>query len=129
MMSISRTALAVSILIEFAGSAVIAADVSAATGETSRPTDTVREIHIETSAPADLMHLIDDSGNRRAESDAAQPFSVRVTLDARKPLHAISSLIYGASAVEPARAKLLGVSAGGMEIGNRSSRQAGQGTS
>jgi len=56
-----------------------------------------------------------------AESDPAKSYAVRVTIDARKPLHAINPLIYGASAVEPARAKTSGVSAVRWG-GNRSSR-------
>ncbi|MFI5454503.1 MAG: glycoside hydrolase family 44 protein [Isosphaerales bacterium] len=61
------------------------------------------------------------SGWTGEEPAAAKPYAVRVTIDARKPLHAISPLIYGASAVEPARAKGLGISAVRWG-GNRSSR-------
>jgi len=52
---------------------------------------------------------------------AAEPYAARVVFDARKPLHAISPLIYGASSVEPARARILGLSAVRWG-GNRSSR-------
>jgi hypothetical protein len=115
------TTLVLSILIAFSASEAIAAEVPSGSGEEPRPRGTFREIHVGASAPADLMLLMGANGLAQAESNAVEPFAVRVTLDARKPLHTISSLIYGASAVEPARAKLLGVSAVRWG-GNRSSR-------
>ena len=94
---------------------------SRGTGEESRPSGKVREIHAGTGTPADLTLLMDGISLADAESDAAKSFPVRVTVDARKPLHAINPLIYGASGVEPARAKALGLSAVRWG-GNRSSR-------
>jgi hypothetical protein len=94
MTSVSPTTLAMAILIAFLANAAILADETL---------------------------LIEDVGFAQAEADVAKPFSVRVTLDARKPLHTIDPLIYGASGVEPARAKVLGLSAVRWG-GNRSSR-------
>ena len=120
-MSMRSTTLALAIVIAFSDGAAIAADVPAGTGSESRPRGEVREIRVGTSTPADLTLLIGATGFAQAKSDAAMPFSVRVTLDARKPLHTINPLIYGASAVDPARAKVLGVSAVRWG-GNRTSR-------
>jgi hypothetical protein len=116
-----RTTLALAILIAFFAGAAIAADFPAGTGEESRPGNKAREIHVGASTAGDDMLLTADTGVSQAESDAAQPFSVRVTLEATDPLHAINPLIYGASAVELARAKVLGVAAVRW-VGNRSSR-------
>jgi Glycoside hydrolase family 44 len=121
MTSTSRTTLALSILVAFSASAAISAEVPVGSGEKSRPRATVRQIHVGASTPADRMLLMGANASAQAESDAAKPFPVRVTLDARKPLHAINPLIYGASGVEPARAKVLGLSAVRWG-GNRSSR-------
>jgi len=68
-----------------------------------------------TTAAGDVSTWIGD------EPTVAKPYAVRVTIDARKTLHAISPWIYGASAVESARAKGLGISAVRWG-GNRSSR-------
>ena len=102
MKSISSTPLASAILIVVSASTAIVADDSAGMGASFRP-------------------LISAIGFAQPEPDAGKPFSVRVTLNARKPLHSISPLIYGASAVDPARAKVLGVSAVRWG-GNRTSR-------
>jgi hypothetical protein len=56
-----------------------------------------------------------------AEDAVAAPYRVQVTIDARRPLHTISPLVYGASGVDAARAKELGVTAVRWG-GNRSSR-------
>jgi Glycoside hydrolase family 44 len=119
--SMSRTTLAIAVLIAFSTKMAITADVPARTGEESRPGGTVREIPTGTFTPAGLTLLMDGTRLAQAESDAAKPFPVRVTLDARQVLHAINPLIYGASGVEPARAKDLGLSAVRWG-GNRSSR-------
>ena len=121
MTTMSRTTLALAILIAFSTKVAIAADVPARTGEESRPSGKVREIHAGTGTSAGLTLLMDGISLAQAESDAAKPFPVRVAVDARKPLHAINPLIYGASGVEPARAKALGLSAVRWG-GNRSSR-------
>ena len=102
MKSISSTPLASAILIVVSASTAIVIDDSAGMGASFRP-------------------LISAFGFAQPEPDAGKPFSVRVRLDARKPLHSISPLIYGASAVDPARAKVLGVSAVRWG-GNRTSR-------
>jgi hypothetical protein len=111
---------AIAIIFGLLARGAAAGDIAAWTGE---------EMHFGTSSPGDLTLWIDDIGYAGGEAPspgapdpgAAAIYSVRVMIDARKPLHLISPLIYGASAVEPARAVAFGASAVRWG-GNRSSR-------
>jgi hypothetical protein len=84
------------------------------------------EIHIGTSSPGDLTLWIDDigfagEGGFPAVGVSGKPYNARVSVDASKPLHTISPLIYGVSATDPKTAKALGISAVRWG-GNRTSR-------
>ena len=86
----------------------------------------VWEIHFGTSSPGDLTLWIDDirfagEGGATAAVATGKPFAARVTIDASKPLHAISPMIYGASAIDPATARALGLATTRWG-GNRTSR-------
>jgi hypothetical protein len=83
------------------------------------------EIHLGTPSPGDLTLWVDDIGFARSKgsqaADSGRAYAVRVTVEAGRPLHAISPFIYGASAVEPKKAKQYGLTTVRWG-GNRSSR-------
>jgi hypothetical protein len=84
------------------------------------------EIHIGTSSPGDLTLWIDDigfsgEGGSVAIAAPGKPYVARISVDASKPLHTISPLIYGVSATDPKTAKASGVSTIRWG-GNRNSR-------